>query len=146
MRHVVAVKVLTRKCSNANQPRSLWSGLGVKGSAPASVDLSNPTKPPSARIQPESDSCNEGRSSCTSVCREKKKKKRWSDRNVLQRHLCSMINTITLWLKGNCRLEHSADETFADGHPAIDCLHYEKVREGALMRPVMVMMPWHLFF
>lgn len=57
-----------------------------------------------------------------------------------------MINVVTLWLKGNRRLGHGADETFADGHSATDCPHYEKVREFMLMRPVMVMMPWHLFF
>lgn len=72
-------------------------------------------------------------------------KKRWSDRNVLQCHLCSMINVVTLWLKGNRRLGHGADETFADGHSATDCLHYEKVKEFTLMRPAMVVMPWHLF-
>lgn len=56
------------------------------------------------------------------------KKKRWSDRNVLRCHLRSMINVVTLWLKGNRTLGHGADETFADGHSATDCLHYEKVR------------------
>lgn len=42
-----------------------------------------------------------------------------------------MISVVTLWLKGNRRLGHGADETFADGHSATDCVHYEKVKVHA---------------
>lgn len=57
----------------------------------------------------------------------KKKKKKKSDGTVLQCHLCSIINVITLWLKGNHRPKHSADETFTDGQSATGCLQYKKL-------------------
>lgn len=45
---------------------------------------------------------------------------------VVQHHVCSIINAITLWLKGNLRLNRGADETFADGHSATDSLRYKR--------------------
>lgn len=43
----------------------------------------------------------------------------------------SFMNVITLWLNSNHRLKCDADETFADGHSATDCLHYEVLHTHA---------------
>lgn len=59
------------------------------------------------------------------------KKKKCSDSRVVQCHLCSILNVITLWLKGNHRLKRDADETFADGHSATDRLHDEVLHPRA---------------
>lgn len=57
-----------------------------------------------------------------------------------------MINVVTLWLKGNRTLGHGADETFADGHSATDCLHYEKVREAPFLKKKKILSEVHASF
>lgn len=59
------------------------------------------------------------------------KKQKWSDSSVVHCHLCSIMNVITLWFKGNHRLKRDADETFSDGHSATDCLRYEVLHTHA---------------